>query len=114
MQSTNRLAVVVKPKQPFIDWLNSIPDDSFNYTLEKLSTNNISFLIPIYDHPDDIIKYIRKNCKTIFEWELWGWITAKELWPKNINWKTFNEWFDIEVNSEVFDLVSEDIEKEEV
>jgi len=114
MQSINRTAVIVKPKQPFIDWLNSMPEDSSNYTLEHISKDNITFLIPEYDSPNGAVDYIRKKHSLIFEWELWGWITAEEYWPKNRNWKMFNDWFEIEINSEVFDLVDGRIEKEDV
>ena len=114
MQSINRTAVVIKPKQPFVDWLNSIPDDSSNYTIEHLSKDNLTFLIPQYDDPDNTHNYIKKNYKKIFDYELWGWIVAEELWPKNRSWKIFNEWFDIEINSEVIDLVNRNIEKEDL
>ena len=114
MQSINRTAVIIKPKQPFVDWINSTPDDSSNYTLEQVNRENITFLIPEYDDPDNSKKYIKNNYKMIFEFELWGWITTEELWPKNRNWKMFNNWFDIEINSEVFDLVDSEIEKEDL
>ena len=114
MESVNRAAVIIKPKQPFIDWLNSIPDDSFNYILEHISKDNITFLIPEYDDPEDSRKYIKKRFEQIFIWELWGWITAEELWPKKRTWKMFQEWFSIEINSEVFDLVGGSIEKEQM
>ena len=39
---------------------------------------------------------------------------TKELWPVEKNWKMFQEWFRIEINSEVIDLVDKDIEKEEI
>jgi hypothetical protein len=39
----------------------------------------------------------------------WNW----GRWKRN--WKMFQEWFDIEINSEVIDLVDdEEIEKEEL
>ena len=114
MQSINRAAVIIKPKQPFVDWINSMPDDSSNYTLEQINKDNLTFLIPIYDDPDDAIKYIKKNHEMIFEWELLGWVITEELWPKNRNWKMFNNWFDIEINSEVFDLVDSEIEREDL
>ena len=50
----------------------------------------------------------------IFEWELFGWITTEELWPKNRTWEMFQEWFCVEINSEIFDLVDSEIEKEEM
>lgn len=37
MHSINRTAVIIKPKQPFVDWLNSIPGDELDYSLEKFS-----------------------------------------------------------------------------
>ena len=64
--------------------------------------------------PNESMAYVKKIYSNIFEFELWGWYTAKELWPKNRNWEMFQEWFSIEINSEVFDLVDRDIEKEEL
>jgi len=113
MQSINRTAIIIKPKQPFVDWINSMPDDC-SYTIEQISKDNLTFLTPQYDDPDSTYNYIKKNYKIIFDYELWGWIVTEDLWPKNRNWKMFNEWFDIEVNSEVFDLVDKDIEKEDL
>ena len=114
MQSINRTAVIIRPKQPFIDWLNSIPDDSFNFTLEQISKENLTFLIPEYDDPTNSLAYIKRIYSDIFEFELFGWITTEELWPKKRTWKIFREWFDVEINSEVFDLVDGKIEKEEL
>ena len=114
MESINRSAVVIKPKQPFIDWLNSIPDENIDFTLEQISEDNITFLIPEHDNPEDSKNYIRKRFDQIFEWELWGWITTEELWPKKRTWKMFQKWFDVEINSEVFDLVNGNIGKEEM
>ena len=51
------MAVVIKPKQPFIDWLNSIPDEDIDFTLEQVSEDNITFLIPEYDDPRDSKNY---------------------------------------------------------
>ncbi len=113
MDSINRATVVVKPKQPFIDWLNTVFSDE-KYTLEKFRQNNLTFLIPIFDNPDDTIKYLKKSFHQIFDWELFGWYTDTDAWPENRNWKMFNEWFDIEVNSEVYDLVGTPIEVEKL
>ncbi|MHC4385371.1 MAG: hypothetical protein ACYTEU_03490 [Planctomycetota bacterium] len=114
MESVNRAAVVIKPKQPFIDWLNSIPDENINFTLDQILEDNLIFLIPEHDDPEDSKNYIRERFDQIFDWELFGWITTEELWPKKRTWKMFQEWFDIEINSEVFDLVNGEIEKEEM
>ena len=49
MQSVDRTAAIVKPKQPFVDWLNSLPDDDHEYRLQELSADNLTFLIPNTD-----------------------------------------------------------------
>jgi len=114
MESIKRTAVVIKPKQPFIDWINSIPDENIDFTLKQISTDNITFLVPGHDDPEDSKKYIEKRFDQIFEWELFGWIKTEELWTKKRKWKMLQEGFDIEINSEVFDLVDGEREKEEM
>jgi hypothetical protein len=114
MKSVNRTAVIVKPKQPFVDWLNSILNDKSDYTLDKVSAQNLVFLIPEYDYPQQSMDYIKKVYAHIFEFELFGWYTDEELWPEKRSWKMFQEWFSIEINSEVFDLVDGTIEKEDM
>ena len=108
------MAVIIKPKQSFVDWTNSMPDDSSNYTLEQIDEDNLTFLIHQYDDPDNALKYIKKNYEVIFRYGLWGWCTDEDFWPKNRNWEMFENWFDIEINSEVFDLVDGEIVKQEL
>ena len=114
MESVNRTAVVIKPKRPFVDWLNSVPGESSDNTLEGISSENTTFLIPeLFGHKESLA-YIKKIYDQIFGFELFGWYTDEELWPKKRTWKMFQEWFSIEINSEIFDLVDEEIEKEEM
>ena len=80
----------------------------------EISKENTVLLIPEINDYDDAHNFIKSCYEEIFEWELFGWVTAEELWPKNRSWKMFNEWFNIEINSEVFDLVDGEIEKEEL
>ena len=115
MQSVNRTAVVIRPKQPFVDWLNSIPGESSNNTLKTVTSENLTFLIPDFFGPKESLDYIKEVYSDIFKFELFGWYTAEELWPQKRNWKMFQEWFSIEINSEVLDLVvDEEIEKEDL
>jgi hypothetical protein len=114
MQRINRTVAIIKPRQPFVDWLNSLPDDDHVYTLEELAADNLTFLIPEADSHEGAMDYIRKKHDLIFTWELWGWVTAEELWPAKRDRKVFREWFEIEINSEVFDLVDGAVAKEDV
>ena len=114
MQSVNRTAVVIKPKQPFVDWLNSVPGEKSDYTLEKMSPEHTTYLIPEFFGPDEALACVKKIYSYIFEYELFGWYTDEELWPKKRTWEIFQKWFDIEMNSEVYDMVDGEIEKEEM
>ena len=113
MESINRTAVIIKPKQPFVDWLNSIPEETIKHTLEDLCPENITYLIPEYDYPQQSLAYVKKLFPVLFEHQLFGWYTDETLWPQKRTWKMFQEWFAIEINSEVIDLVRGMIEKEE-
>lgn len=112
MQGINRTAVIIKPKQPFVDWINNIPDEGTKITLEDIDENS-TFLIPEFVNNDEALKYIKKVYAEIFDEELFAWYQEESLFPKNRTWKMFQEWFYIEINSIVLDIVDEEIEKEE-
>jgi len=59
-----RCAVVVKPKQPFLDWMNKI-EPANGATLEDLQHDCHVYLVPDYEEEDvietAIEKYLKKN-----------------------------------------------------
>ena len=114
MHSINRSAITIKPKQSFVDWVNSTGDD--NFTLTDLRKDNLVFLAPApgYKTREGVLKYLKQVFEQIFIWELYGWCTDDSIWPQDRTWKMFRDWFEIEINSEVFDLVDKGIVKEEV
>jgi len=113
MYAINRTAVIIKLKQAMLDWIN-YTDIEHKFTMEEISCEHLTFLIPDFDYSDDAWKYIEMNYKQIFKFALFGWYTDEALWPKRRTYKMFNEWFDVQINSEVFDLVDEKIDKEEM
>jgi hypothetical protein len=96
----NRSAVVVKPKKPFLDWVNSV-DDSDGVTADDLQKT--LYLVPDYEDPEDAEKVLKKIYDDIFCNELAGWYTDEEIWPKDRSLKMFKQWFDVEH----FDLVED-------
>ena len=44
MQSINRMAVVIRPKQPFLDWVNTNPGTK-SFTIEDITDENTVYLI---------------------------------------------------------------------
>jgi hypothetical protein len=67
----NRSAVVVRPKQPFVDWLKSVKElDLPDMTLDQL--DKTLYLVPDYEDPGDAEKVLKKVCDEIFCRELEG------------------------------------------
>ena len=63
----NRNAVVVKPKQPFIDWLNSVePEGGCALKDEDFKDSSI-YLIPECDSPEEIYDIIKQRVKFLRE-----------------------------------------------
>jgi hypothetical protein len=91
----NRSAVVVRPRQPFVDWLKSVEGLELpDVTLDQLEKT--LYLVPDYEDPDDADKVLKKVCDEIFWRELAGWYTDEETWPRDRNLKVFKQWFDVE------------------
>jgi len=114
MKSINRNVIIIKPREPFLSWLQSLPDPLESLTLEELRRDCICLLIPESDSQEEATALISKHYKKIFESELMAWDTVKRDWPKKRTLSMFREWFDLEVHSEVVDLIEVPIEKEDL
>lgn len=107
--SIDRSAIVVKPKKPFFDWVNSIyPDDE---PISEKEENNI-YLIREMDNNEQALNWIKRNFDALFTNELNDWYTDEIKWPKKRTFKMFSNWFDIEFCSMVLDLEEFDITKD--
>jgi hypothetical protein len=107
--SIDRNAIIIRPKQPFFDWLNTIyPKDE---PITKNDENNI-YLIREMDSNDLTMKWIKKNFEDIFSNELNDWCTDEKAWPKKRDFKMFSDWFEIEISSMILDLEDDPITKD--
>ena len=106
----HRSALIVGMKQPFIDWIRSL-DPELPVETEG-HDNKTVYLIPDFDDENEWREYLREHYEEIFEEELRTWSTDESELPQNMSWELFNEWFDIETQSMVLDMVDREIEKE--
>jgi hypothetical protein len=111
MYQVERAVLLVKLKQPYLDWTRSLPGPG-EFTLESLNEENHAYLIPEHDTPDDFEEIMRDLYEEIFEIELNGWCTDDTLWPKKRDYTTFKQWFGLEVHSIVLDPYEDEIEEE--
>ena len=114
MHTIDRFVAIGKPEQPFLDWLESLPDWDLDITVEDLRKDSNAYLIREYDFTDQAMPYIERNHKAIFEWELWSWYTDETMWPERMTLSVFRKWFDIEIYEMVIDLLDTHIMREEL
>ena len=114
MYTINRLIAIIKPKQPFVDWANQLPDAEFKSSLDDFKTDCLAILTPEYESDEEAIGYINEIYEDIFIEELYGWCTEESWWPQDRTNEMFWEWFEVELHSIVMDSSPELIEKEEL
>jgi hypothetical protein len=100
----NRSAVVVKPRQPFLDWLHKVDPTSRSITLGELEQDPTIYLIPECETAGDVRKALRKLCSEIFVERLAAWWTDEETWPPDRSFAAFCRWFAWQHHSMLIDL----------
>lgn len=110
----NRSAVILKYKQPVIDWINDVdPLKNTEITLDYANEDRTVYLIH-EDESENIERWISANFLQLFESELEDWYTDESLWPKKRNRKVFDEWFEVEFHSVIIDTVGGKIYDDEL
>ncbi|MFP4024547.1 MAG: hypothetical protein ACLFVR_08470 [Thiohalospira sp.] len=107
--SIDRNAIVVRPKQPFFDWLNKIFQDEDPIVISE--ENNI-YLVKEMDSNGLVLEWVKRNYDHIFVNELNDWYTDEKAWPQNRTYKMFSEWFEFEICSMILDLEDYPVTKE--
>lgn len=105
MRLVKRAAITVTPKQPTIDWANSLDDDEVKFDKDSQSERTIYLIDDASDvFPFDRDVVVRPYFTAIFEEELSGWHLRESDWPSPRTYDTFLDWFEVEVHSMVLDL----------
>ena len=66
MKLLNRSAIVVRPRQPFLDWLRDADSTSINLTLLDLVREPTIYLIPECDSSDEVDEVLHELCEESF------------------------------------------------
>ena len=114
MRTVNRSAVVVVPKQPFLDWLHRVDSSSRKLTLPDRGGDPSIYLLPECDLEPEIEECLKEACVEIFEDQLNGWYRAEELWPEDRSLGIYQLWFDYRFHSVLVDLVEEPLVVEDL
>lgn len=80
----NRAALIIRYKQPFVDWINAVdPSPSSDpLTLADADRERTVYLVEVEDE-DELDQWLAENHEELFEEELRGWYTDPALWPRD-------------------------------
>ena len=114
MRMINRTAVVIKPRQPFLDWLNNTPELNLSapVTMDELLEDCDTILLPETYSLQDALDLLDPLKPDLFAVQLDEWLRDPSAWPQERSAEAFDQWFALEVHSMVLDLVEEPILRE--
>ena len=109
MYQLDRNVAIVRPEQPFLDWLNGLSEYApLELELEQLQQDCTALLIPQFEDEDEAVTFVCKLWDPLFEAELGDWTDDRVLWPQGRSIEMFMEWFSIEIHTTLVDLVEDD------
>jgi len=97
----NRGAVILRPKQPYLDWGAGLDHSRL---VPDVGAEKTVYLIPSYESDEEGWAILAEGYESIFEAELFGWHTDEAAWPQGRSLQMFKEWFHVELHSVVEDL----------
>ncbi len=113
----NRGALLLRYKEPAVRWINEADPYPTGrvHELDEVNEERTVYLIDdtVGDTPASLIRWLRKNYGSLFEAELEGWYTDPDLWPQDRTFNLFQEWFQPELHTVLFDLVGSDMYDDE-
>jgi hypothetical protein len=111
MKTVNRSVLVLRYREPFLRWVLAVsPEDPEDDSLREVTS---VYLVPSDPEEEEESAPLDGIIPTIFESELELWCADRALWPSNRDRATFEAWFDVIVESIVYDLGEGPIRRKE-
>ena len=104
-RTINRAGLIVRPKQPYIDWANSVDDNAPRADLQELRASPSIYLVESIDVLEDFDLLVEDNWEWIFREQLNGWMRDPKTWPDELTREMFVEWFDCEFSTMIWDML---------
>src|ERR671919_1279828 len=110
----NRAALILRYKQPFVDWINAADPSptSHTLTLAEVNQEHTVYLVEVEDE-GELARWLARHHEELFEQELNGWYTDPALWPRNRSLKMLKEWCSFELHTVVVDIGESPLEDDE-
>jgi len=107
----NRAVVIVRPKQPYLDWALSLDDSGL---VPDPGNEQTVYLIPSYSDDAEAWEILEELYPTIFENELRSWHLDEKAWPQGRDFEMFQRWFDTGLHSVVEDLCNYEVVDDDI
>ena len=110
----NRAALILRYKQPFVDWINAADPSpsSRTFTLAEVNKEHTVYLVEV-EGEDELASWLGQNHAELFEEELKGWYTDPALWPRDRSLKMLHQWCSFELHTVVVDTGETSLEDDE-
>lgn len=99
----NRSAVLVRPRQPYIDWLGTLDICDLRTPSSEDAT---LYLIPWCEDSGDLARVVAQVHEQIFRRELILRSDEEATWPPDRSLEVFKQWFDVEFFYKVEDVAA--------
>lgn len=111
----NRAALVVIPKDPYVEWANALEEGGPKLDVDDPDRDHSVYLVDDMGEEEggvDVDTVLRPYYQKIFELELAAWDLDEETWPNRRDFRAFKAWFEVRISSVVIDLCGSPIENE--
>jgi hypothetical protein len=103
-RQVKRTALVIKPKQPYIQWANSLDDEGVKLGKDFEMEGRVYLVDDVSSFEFDVEATVAPYFEFIFEEELNAWHRRESDWPARRDLATFLKWFEVEYHSMVLAL----------
>src|SRR6266498_2513444 len=93
-------SLILRYKQPFVDWINAADPSptSHTLTLAEVNQEHTVYLVEVEDE-DELAEWLARHHEALFEEELRGWYTDPALWPRDRSLKMLEEWCSFDLHT---------------
>lgn len=114
----NRSSVTLLPKKPFLDWIRETDkrfnkDSSWIDKFDLREDRNV-YLLPEFEMLNDFEEYIKENYMQFFLIELNEFYTDDTLYPKDMSYEQFKDFFEVLFSGMLIDTLDLPLELEEI
>ena len=116
MKLVNRQAAVVFLHQPFVDWINTVEEQSESttrFTIGEVNREPHVYLLKHHEDWEANLAYVDEFKPAIFESELNSWFRDPNLWPEDRSLEVINQWLRFSLHSILIDLERGRLKKRE-